>query len=385
MNAARILCVDDDPCVLSAYQRQLRKYFDVAVAAGGEEGLEQISAAGPFAVVVSDLRMPGMDGVAFLSRVRQASPDTVRMMLTGQADLDTAMQAVNEGNIFRFMSKPCAPETLMQSVASGVKQYHLVMAERELLEKTLSGSVKVLTDVLTLAAPAAFGRAARLQPLMRRLARTLGIGHSWQFEIAALLSQVGCISLTSDVLEKIYRGQLLTTPERRMFLAHPQVGHDLIANIPRLGSVAEIILYQEKDYNGGGVPENNVAGQDIPLGARALHATLDFDTLVAAGKSEAQAITTLRSRNGRYDPAVVDALGTATKEETQTWQRRRVALADLIPGMVLAEEITTDRGLLLVSQGQEVTPSLLARLRNFARMATLKEPFEVRIVVADRT
>jgi len=284
MTLPHVLCVDDDPRALSAYQRQLRKYFEVAIAAGGQEGLEQL-AAGSFAVVVSDLRMPGMDGVAFLSRVRQESPDTVRMMLTGQADLDTAMQAVNEGNIFRFMSKPCPPETFLQSVAAGVKQHQLVVAERELLEKTLSGSVKVMTDVLTLAAPAAFGRAARVQPVMRRLARWLGVEQSWQFEVAALLSQVGCIAVTGEVLDKIYRGQVLSTPERRMFQAHPQVGHDLIANIPRLEAVAEIILYQEKDYNGGGIPENDVLGEAIPLGARALHAALDFDTLVAGGRT----------------------------------------------------------------------------------------------------
>src|ERR1700733_8122058 len=100
----RILCVDDDINILEGYQRALRKEFDITTAPGGEEALVKIRDEGPFAVVVSDMRMPGMDGIQLLTRIKQVAPESVRIMLTGNADQQTAMNAVNEGNIFRFLT-----------------------------------------------------------------------------------------------------------------------------------------------------------------------------------------------------------------------------------------------------------------------------------------
>lgn len=108
----KILCVDDDSNILQGYKRALRRDFDIFIAEGGLEALSIIEKEGPFAVVVSDMRMPVMDGVQFLSRVRDIAPETVRMMLTGNADQQTAIIAVNEGNIFRFLTKPCPPDVL---------------------------------------------------------------------------------------------------------------------------------------------------------------------------------------------------------------------------------------------------------------------------------
>src|SRR5262245_51674395 len=129
----RILFVDDEENLLAAVARQLRKEFDVETALGGELGLEAIDRNGPYAVVVSDMRMPGMDGIEFLRRVKDRMPDAVRMMLTGNSDLGTAMQAVNEGRIFRFMTKPCPPDMLAASLRSGLEQHRLITAERDIL------------------------------------------------------------------------------------------------------------------------------------------------------------------------------------------------------------------------------------------------------------
>src|SRR5918911_2964995 len=165
----RVLCVDDEPNVLEGLRRTLGGHYRVRTAVGGAAGLEAIEREGPFAVVVSDLRMPEMDGVAFLSRVRQRSPDTVRVLLTGQADLDAAIAAVNEGHIFRFLSKPCAQPVLFQALAAAEEQYRLITAERVLLEQTLYGSIKALTDILALAVPSAFGRAVRAKAHLSEL------------------------------------------------------------------------------------------------------------------------------------------------------------------------------------------------------------------------
>jgi DNA-binding NtrC family response regulator len=135
-----ILFVDDEPAVLESYKRMLHREFRVDIATGGEKGLEAIQTAGPYAVVVSDMRMPGMNGAQFLAHVRSSAPDTVRMLLTGYTDLDAAIQAVNEGNIFRFLTKPCEKTILAKSLTSGLVQYRLITAERDLLENTLMGA-----------------------------------------------------------------------------------------------------------------------------------------------------------------------------------------------------------------------------------------------------
>jgi len=145
---ARVLCVDDEPNVLEGLRRQLCRHFTVATAGGGVAGLEVIERDGPFAVVVSDMRMPGMDGAAFLNRVRERVPDTVRVLLTGRADLDAAVAAVNKGNIFRFLMKPCPSEVLIATLEASAAQYRLVTAERALLEQVLQGSIKALTCIV---------------------------------------------------------------------------------------------------------------------------------------------------------------------------------------------------------------------------------------------
>lgn len=137
----KILIVDDDEKMLDAYRRHLKKSFDVDVAKDGDLAMTLVGRNGPFAVIISDFRMPGMDGIEFLSRVREAAADSVRMMLTGYADLDIVMEAVNEGYIFRFLTKPCKPEDLRAALEAGVRQYQLIQKERELAESRRIQSV----------------------------------------------------------------------------------------------------------------------------------------------------------------------------------------------------------------------------------------------------
>jgi len=229
----KILLVDDEPDILKAYERVLRNLFHVDTARGGEAGLAAAAHFGPFAVVVSDLRMPQMDGIQFLARVRESFPETVRMMLTGQADLDAAMDAVNEGDIFRFLAKPCPVETLSKALNAGIEQYRLVRAEKELLENTLRGVVRMLTESLSLANPAAFGRASRVRRLVARLAAQMRPEEAWEWEIAAMLSHAGCVTVPNELVEKLSNGVTLTPAELRMFCEHPRIGAGLIANVPR--------------------------------------------------------------------------------------------------------------------------------------------------------
>jgi response regulator RpfG family c-di-GMP phosphodiesterase len=372
----KILCVDDDPNILAAYTRQLRKQFALETAEGAQPGLEALSARGPFAVVVTDMRMPGLSGVEFLRRVRDLAPLTVRMMLTGNADQQTAIDAVNQGSIFRFLTKPCQPETFANALRAALDQYRLVTAEKELLEQTLRGSIKVLTEVLSLVNPVAFGRAARVQRLVQKLAAAFAVDNAWELEVAAMLSQLGCVTVPETVLGRVYAGADVPASEMQMFERHPQIGHDLIARIPRLESVAQLVAYQDKRYDGVGPPQGGKSGDAIPLGARILKCALDYDVLQARGHTGTAATDVLKRRAGWYDSRVLEVLEHTARQEMSR-ARKQVLIVDLCRGMILAEDLVNTRGVILVAKGQEISDTLLNRLQNILRNVQIREPIAV--------
>src|SRR5579864_4510396 len=193
--AEKILLVDDDSNILDGYRRSLSREFLMETAEGAEPALALAEKNGPYAVVVSDMRMPGMDGIQLLSRIKALSPDTIRVMLTGNADMDTAISAINEGSIFRFLKKPCSKEAMAKTLTAALVQYRLVSAEKQLLEQTLSGSLQVLTQVLSLVNPAAFGRAERARRYIHHVVSAMKLGNPWQYEVAAMMSQLSCVTL----------------------------------------------------------------------------------------------------------------------------------------------------------------------------------------------
>jgi response regulator RpfG family c-di-GMP phosphodiesterase len=378
----RILFVDDDANVLAGCQRNLRKDFVIDVALGGVQGLELISDHGPYAVVVADMQMPGMNGVQFLSSVKAQSPDTTRIMLTGNADQKTAREALNQGHIFRFLTKPCPPEDLAQSLKAALEQNRLITSERDLLERTLNGGVKMLTDILSLQDPLSFGWGQRLRDSIRMLAPSLQLSQLWELELAAMLSQIGCVTIPAGVLERSRAGEALSGPERDMVNRVPQIGSQLLSNIPRLETVAAIILYQKKNFDGTGFPADPVAGEQIPIGARLLHILHDILALKAEGISKLKALQTMEERVGRYDPILLETVGANLGFElfggaSGTHATSHVAFNDLRVGMKLAADLRTLDGIMIVSAGMVVSPTLLEKLRNFAELTGIKEPISV--------
>lgn len=380
--STRILCVDDDANILAGYQRSLRKQFTLETALGGEAALELIRNHGPYAVVVADMNMPGMNGIQFLSQVREWAPDTIRFMLTGNADQTTAVQAVNQGHVFQFLTKPCAADRLASALDQGLRQYRLVTAERELLEQTLNGSVKVLTDVLSMVDPQAFGLGQRLWDCMRLLAKSLRTEPTWELELAAMLSQIGYVTIPPDVVHKHRAAFGLSGPEKDMIERVPTVGAQLIANIPRLEAASRIVRYQAKHFDGSGIPGDAVRGEDIPAGARMLKVLTDMLELEAEGLPRFRALEQLRKTTGRYDPKVIEAAfvcfhihqpdGTLIPRPTLA-----LALADLRVGHILSAKVENRAGLVIAGAGTEVTQMVLEKLNNFAQLDGVKEPLHI--------
>lgn len=362
---ARVLLVDDEPLVASGLRRTHQQSFEFVCAAGPEEALERLEQDGPFAVVVSDYQMPSVNGAEFLSEVAERYPDTSRVMLTGHGNLETAVEAVNRGSIFRFLMKPCEPALFRKVVSDAAEQYRLRRAERDLLRETVQGSVEVLVEVMALNNPVAFGRSRRVQRLVAAAAPGLGFESSWELETAALLSQVGYVAIPDVILERASLGQTLTDEQSRMLDEHPQLTSRLLGKIPRLQKVAAMI--EPDAAHGEGIEA------DVQLAARLLRAAAEFEELVALGAEADQARAALADPTRGHDSRVVHAVASAGAELHRT-TLQAVPVGELVPGMVLAEDLRTmGRGRVILKRGLEITESSLERLLNYEAAGLLQK------------
>ncbi len=364
----RVLCVDDEPRVLEGLAIHLRRRYSVVTATSASEGLA-ILRREPIAVLISDMRMPNMDGVSLLSHARSVAPDTVQMLLTGYADVEAAMAAVNEGRLFRFLTKPCSPDALLAAVASAVEQYRLVTAERVLLEQTLRGSVQTLADVLAIVHPAAFGRAMRIKRHVSELAEKLQLRERWPVEVAAMMADIGTVMLSPETVERIYFGLALSPEEQVNADRVPAATERLLGNIPRLEPVRAILTRRWRPFREAD------RSDALSRASQLLRVATDFDSLEARGHSSAVSLDIMRGRADQYDPEVLHAVAELRSAAVGT-AIRELKLKALTLGMVFAEDVTLQGGALLVARGHELTEELLERMRYF-HTGQVKEPLRV--------
>jgi len=380
----QILLVDDEPNVLSGYCRHLRRMFALSTATSGAIAIKVLADDGPFAVVVSDMRMPGMNGVELLAEFEKRAPDTVRVMLTGNADQGTAAKAINKGRIFRFLAKPCTHEDLARTIEEALAHHRLLNAEKELLQRTLGGAVKVLVDVLAIVDPESFGRATKLRDWMRRVAAELKLRNLWSLDLAAMLAFLGYVTVPAEVIAKHRTGDELTEFEQSMFDKVPEVGRDLITNIPRLKPVGDMVYFQRKGYDGSGFPANDLAGDKIPIGARILRVLVD---LMEASKGQPPgpaAFGALDANHKEYDPKVMHAARTCLFQEASADGEEPLEgvvllrpIAGLVVGHCLVSDIRTVSGNLVLAKGHVMSEALVAKIHNLAKVHKLAEPVMV--------
>lgn len=368
--ANKLLVVDDDLNLLASHKRILRGQWQTDTAAGGKEGLRLIEKGPTYAAVVSDFRMPEMDGIAFLAKVKEISPDTVRLMLTGHADLETTVRAVNESNIFRLLIKPSTEAELKAALTDAVREHELIMAERVLLEQTLSGSLRVFGDMLAVLMPQEYGLLLRLLPLLRRIARKMGYGDYWELETAALLSLLD--HLTSGQNKEL-RGPSGPAGARDQSFSAVEV----IRQIPRLDNVARIIAYRDKGYDGSGWPTDQLQGDDLPLGSRILKAVSDFELLTNDGYTPGSAIDRMKRDQDWYDPQILEIL---VLEFTRHLEIKEVGVFELRPGMTLVDDIHTlsvAKNRKILQRGQELSPATINLIKRWHKTVGINQPIRV--------
>lgn len=364
----RVLCVDDEPNVLAAIERNLFDIFEVVTAPSGDAGLDAIRSGEPFAVILSDMRMPGMDGATFLSRAREVSPDSVRILLTGQADVESSIAAINKGAIFRYLCKPCPKEDLIATLNDGVRQYRLVCAEKELLATTLSASVKTLTEILAMVAPWAFQRAAFAQSCVRHALPKLGWHDEWIYTLAASLSQIGCVGIPADIVQADAAQRKLTVDEEKLLHGHPEVAGRLVEQIPRLELVAAIIRHQAKE-----APAD--APSEVIRGAQLLRAALELERHAARGWSLERPWEILRAARPALPENIIKVLSDFRSNVAGV---RSARIKELMPGWVVDEDIRTTNGLMVLTKGHELTDTAISALQRLLDANAVVEPIRVR-------
>jgi response regulator RpfG family c-di-GMP phosphodiesterase len=385
LNTKPILLVDDEVKVLYALSRSLSEedFDDIKTAQNGPEALEIIKNTPGLAVIVSDYHMPGMNGIDLLAQVRQDFPDISRILLTGAADLEMALDAVNKGNIFRFLLKPCSTETFLAAIRDGLRQKELINTEHELLSKTLSGSIKVMIDILAVLSPGIFSQASRLRNMARELSSALHLEEqAWEIELAALLCQIGAVTIPRDILEKWQRGEILEEPEVKMIRSIPRMGKLLIKNIPRLENIAEAVGYQNCIYSGRTSIDDPTA-EMIPLIARILKVIVDYDRLIEKAYSPSIAFQTMLIHEAEYDPNIMATFRIKVLHiENQASHQlsnalpgeKEIYIDGIRLGMVLSRDVIDKNDILIVSKGTVITTVLMYKIINYFRSQAISEP-----------
>lgn len=419
MVQATLLFVDDEANILSSLKRLFRPQgYRIFTAESGAQGLE-VMARETIDLVISDMRMPEMNGAQFLEKVREKWPETVRILLTGYAEIGTTIDAINKGQIYRYISKPWEDNDITLIVRHALQQKLLEQEKRRLeeltreqnrelkelnihleervmtrtdevrqtmaflevahekLKKSFITSVRVFSNLIEMRHPAMAGHARRVAEMARSLAQQLGMSDAEVQDvfIAGLLLDIGKIGLSDRLLEKPFNS--LTGAERSEMVKYPVKGQMALMELEQLQGAAQLIRSHRERFDGLGYPDR-LAGFNIPLGARILALVKDYDmaligTTFARPVKPVDAMLQIQDGKGnRYDPAVADAFMGKIRKDIETAKDKLMELAlrsgQLKPGMVIARDLVTKSGELLLSKGYALDEPIIDQIRGFERM-----------------
>ncbi|WP_431102778.1 HD domain-containing phosphohydrolase [Roseateles noduli] len=404
-----LLAIDDEPNILAALRRLFRATGWRILTAGHAEEALSLLAAEPVNAVLSDMRMPGMDGVQLLERISQGWPHAARLLLTGQADLGSTIAAVNRGGIHRYIAKPWNDDELVMTLRQ-VEERQQLEADKQALErltqlqndelKTLNAglevrvasrteelaaangrlkrnyltSIKAFTALIEMRGKTQVGHARQVADLARRIAQTMTLdaGTAHDLPIAALLHDIGHIGLSDALLARPLNR--LDPDELRRYRQHPVLGEQALLACDDMQGVAPLIRAHHERWDGQGFPDG-LRGTAIPLGARILAVADAYEDL-RGGRIDGEALSpsearraVLAGRGSQFDPSVVDAFASlfsiASPETAVPLQHLRTA--DLRAGQVLLRDFVSPEGVLLLSSGQRLNEDLITRIVAFEK------------------
>jgi response regulator RpfG family c-di-GMP phosphodiesterase len=409
-----LLLVDDEVNILSALRRLFRSQrYRVLTATSGREGLELLEREA-VDMVISDMRMPNMDGAQFLSKVRERWPEAVRVLLTGYADLTSTIDAINNGEIYRYVAKPWEDNDVLLLVQHALERKALerekqrlealtvrqneelrdlnanlesrVKERTEALRRALASleaaherlksgfltSIQVFASLVEMRAGTVAGHSRRVAEHARRLAQRMELPPAELQDVflAALLHDLGKLGLPDNVLAK--PASALTGDEREQVQRHPAKGETALMPLEQLRAAARLIRSHHERYDGLGYPDG-LSGLNIPTGARILAVANEYDgllegTLTGKRTRPKDAVAALiESKGKRYDPQVVDAFVAllAEADVSGRFSDRAVPASRLADGMVLSRDVFARDGLLLIARDRTLDQHLIRQLQGF--------------------
>jgi len=385
----KVLLIEDD--------NQLRKLeimllknlgHEVVPCQTAEEGLDKFQSEA-FSFIMLDMVLPGMSGLEFSRKIRDlpqgdepyilaiTSWDEEQLPSILQAGANDYIQKPIDVNLFNIRIH--IAEQSISNIRERVRMRRQMrdMVTSDIMQSTLQGFIRVITNVLSLMAPAVFGRSVRVARIARELAEQVNLQDSWELAAAAMLSQLGCVSIPQEIMTKALDESTLNVDEQTMFLSHAEHGANLLEGVPRMEKIARIIAYQEKLFDGGGYPKDDVKGDDIPVESRILKIALDLDRLYSRDVPRSDAFLELSSRTGWYDPALLKIFSETPQKEKG--DIKRVWINQLEDGMIFMENVLSKTDALLVMKGHAVTPSVREQLNNFSKNFHIQQPIEVEV------
>ena len=383
--APNILVVDDVPENLQLLFRMLKENgYKARPVASGRLALDAARQTPPDLILL-DINMPEMNGYDVCAEIKadELLKDIPVIFISALHESMDKVKAFGMGGV-DYITKPFQAEEVEARVKTHLELYRQKQVERDLLDKTLHGSVKLLTEILAATDPISFGRARKMRDAMAPLAAALALGSAWEYELAAMLSSIGAVTIPPTVMRRVHQGQLLNEVEGPLVARIPEIGHELLSNIPRLESVAAMVLYQNKDFDGAGFPKDSISGKEIPFGGRLLRILTDLVDFQERLGSQAAAFSKMQRLAGRYDhelfsaiTACLEAKGSPTAAPVLT-EHKEVAVGQLKPGDIIHFDVMATSGAMIVPAGTVISPMLLRKLQNFAEVGGIAEPVKIK-------
>lgn len=407
----RILVVDDEEIVLVALRETLkREGYEVRTRSNAIEALQLLKEE-TFSVIITDQQMPVLTGLEFLAQVKELQPEATRILITAVLNLNTVIDAINKGEIYRFVVKPWLREELLATVKNAVSRYELICRNSTLqaatmamneelttlnrqleaqvakteeqnrrlaelnraLDENLTHSVELCFKTMQTFYPGLGNQARKVQKLCGKMADVLNLSAEDRqtLDISALLHDIGLIGLPRHLIKEWdEHPSRLSKPECELMKQHPILGEELVGFVHHLQGVGKTIRAHHERFDGKGFPDR-LHGENIPWFARLLAVA------IAYAQSPHNRDTTLEiikhAEGTRYDPEAVRVLMRCLPTPVTQRGQREVLLSELKPGMVLAKGIYTENGLLLIPDGQELTETYITKILNHNRIHPLSD------------
>lgn len=373
-----VLLVDDESHILTSYARGLRKHYQLVTASSAAEALKLIEQQKtPFPVIVSDFNMPEMTGDEFFKQCLKLSPDSVRVLLSGKADIESIISCINEGKIFRFMLKPCNLDTMKKTLDDSLRQYELIRAEKVILGQTLIATVQLCIDFLSLSNPRVYSYVTKIKNFVEEVAKHLKLDNIWRYTIAALLSHTGDVLISQQHSDELVKKNQLNTHDKQFHQESINVSAKIIEKIPKLEIISKIIQHQTNNLS------DLTKETDKPIkeyesyiiGAQLLKSVIDFEKKLTAGLTIDRAIKKMSEFPDFYHHDIVAALHVIKQNESNL--KASVKVADLTTKMTIATDIYNNQGNLIVPKGQVLNSLFIAKLNESFRTKLIDEWIEV--------